>query len=94
VCQTPRIPGPQPLGNYACFSCGNLREVDEKPDNECEYCGSTKWTEAVLQAREKGAEGTRVQRLKNMLQLQKEFVPRGLDLRHHFLRQLRTDHRV
>ena len=34
-------------GRYACASCGNVRQAREKPDNECEFCASREWMQAV-----------------------------------------------
>lgn len=34
-------------GQFACFYCGNVRQINIKPENECEFCGNTHWTEAV-----------------------------------------------
>jgi uncharacterized membrane protein YcaP (DUF421 family) len=36
-------------GQFACFSCGHVRAAKAKPDNECDFCGSTEWTPAVRQ---------------------------------------------
>jgi uncharacterized membrane protein YcaP (DUF421 family) len=34
-------------GLFACANCGAVRQANERPENECEYCENCEWTDAV-----------------------------------------------
>ncbi|QCR21880.1 DUF421 domain-containing protein [Pontibacter sp. SGAir0037] len=34
-------------GHFACFRCGHTVESDNKPDQECKFCGANRWVETI-----------------------------------------------